>query len=170
MNNPTIEFEFLGFEDDMEPVLVFGVEQNERNPRKFKWKDPSRWKNIVHQTGGYSCHHHFMTGIILTPTDIGKKLINELSEHYLDSNIMCYASMDELQNYRTRLGSYGLDCNLSYPCFEEAIYPIDFSHDALSKICIDVFPDNLDDLLESVGPFDFLSNRWRIWVLGENCD
>ena len=168
MSNREPEFDYLSFEDDMEPVIIFGVRQWPKHYRKYKWKEPDRWKDIAHQTGGYACNQHHFTATILKPSAFGSELMRRLSDSYLDSNIISPATVYEILVYRKALVDRGLDCHVTHASFEEGIYPVDFSREVLDRLCEDEFPKDLGELLEPSPFFDPI--HWGIWILGENCD
>ena len=67
----------------------------------------------------------------------------------------------------------GVDCNWSYEDLAEAIYPIDCTVDNLRKICVDEIPDNLESLIEfdnDMSSVFGIVNRWKLYIIGENCD
>lgn len=104
--------------------------------------------------------------------------IQMLSDAWLESDAGCFGvPLDEVLKYREQLKALfglGVDCNQSYQDFEEGIYPIDCSPEALKALCEDDLPEELDDLIEfgdnKFARFCGFVGRWSLFVLGENCD
>ena len=144
------------------------------DPNKIKFATPRKWLRIAHQTAGHGCHQQYMVGTILTMTHTAEEIARALNETWFESDCGVFGvTMNELENYRAQLRGYGLDCNLSYPKFEEAIYPIDLNDAVLKTLATDKLPKDLDDLLEFEGDMDKLCGmigRWELFILGENCD
>ena len=171
-NNPD-SYGYLGMDYGVTlPQLVLAV--NYYDPDKIKFAPTRKWLRIAHQTAGHGCHQHYMVGTILTMTHTAEEIARALNETWLESDCGVFGvTMNELENYRAQLRGYGLDCNLSYPKFEEAIYPIDCTPDALKKLASDELPEDLDTLLEFEGDLDKLCGmigRWELFILGETCD
>ena len=154
------------------PQLVLAV--NYYDADKIKFATDRKWLRIAHQTAGHGCHQHYLVGTILTMTPLAKELARILNMTWLESDCGVFGvSMNELENYRTQLRGYGLDCNFAYPKFEEAIYPVDCTGDALQKLAKDKLPKDLDTLIEFEGGIDKMCGmigRWELFILGENCD
>jgi hypothetical protein len=128
---------------------------------------------ISHQTAGHACQHHHLWVSELSPTVEGHSLINDVCRWDGSCTGMWGVSFDELVEYRATLRRYGVDCNKAYDDFEEAIYPIDCSTEALKLLASDALPEDLDDLIEWDSELSKLSGcmgRWGLYVLGDNCD
>lgn len=161
------------------PLLVLGVRvkdwefKDEENARDYKFAKTRTWHRIVHQTAGLACHQKHLTGTIITPKtgEVAMGLSGIATEWY-DSNVgIGGASLENILKYRESLLKIGLDCNYSYPDFEEGFYPIDPEY--ARQISAEPLPSNLDDLIEwdsglsrAIGSI----NRWGLWVLGPNSD
>lgn len=158
------------------PQLVLGIKHWHDYRRKFNFKEPEKWLHIEHQTAGHGCHHHQITGRLLTPTPQMQIFMYETDKNWLDSCVGVWGvHLDDILEYRKQLQTQGLDCGESYPSFEEGIYPIDCSVEIVRKVCTDEIPDDLDDFIEwGENPgFEKIAGsvgRWGLFILGENCD
>src|SRR3989344_9338005 len=116
----------MGFQylpEESLPALVLATKH------KYNFKEGREWISIEHQTAGNVCNHHYMTGSILKPREDTLKAMREISDYWYDTNCGVFGTrLNEIIRYRTHLRELlGVDCNLSYRDFEEAIYPIDCS-------------------------------------------
>ncbi|HUG90315.1 MAG TPA: hypothetical protein VML55_05755 [Planctomycetaceae bacterium] len=151
-------------------MLVIGIPHRFPYYEEYPFKEPERWRKIAHQTGGFMCHQHYITGRLLTPTSEMREFMRLTSERWLHSNIAGGVSLDEVNRYRRHLRDFQLDCNDCYWDFEEGIYPIDLvSVVHLRTLCTDEPPDDLNEWIEW-DEDDFPSVNWSLFVLGENCD
>jgi len=163
------------------PLLVMAVKCHpewgstslEGSPR-YQFKPGREFINLQHQTRGHACNQVYMQATLLKPREPVK--IQMLSDAWLDSDAGCFGvPLDEVLKYREQLKALfglGVDCNHSYQDFEEGIYPIDCSPEAIKALCEDDLPEELDDLIE-FGDNNFAKfyvGRWSLFVLGENCD
>jgi len=165
------------------PLLVLAVKCHpewgskslEGFPR-HEFKPGREFINLQHQTSGHACHQVYLQATVLTPREPVK--IQMLSDAWLESDAGCFGvPLDEVLKYREQLKALfglGVDCNQSYQDFEEGIYPIDCSPEALKALCEDDLPEELDDLIEfgdnKFARFCGFVGRWSLFVLGENCD
>jgi hypothetical protein len=173
------------FNDELDlrlPLLVlavkcppeWGSKSLEGSPR-YQFKPGREFINLQHQTSGHACNQVYMQATLLKPREPVK--IQMLSDAWLDSDAGCFGvPLDEVLKYREQLKALfglGVDCNHSYQDFEEGIYPIDCSPEAIKALCEDDLPEELDDLIE-FGDNNFarlcVYIRWSLFVLGENCD
>jgi len=165
------------FEDSELPKLILGIKINPKYSyqEEYKFKSDKDWIRIGHQSAGHACHQQYFIATILAPKSELTNKIKDICDEYIDSDIGCLGvNIHELNSYVDLLKSnLDVDCNWSYTNFEEAIYPIDYSKENLDKLTNDIFPDNLDDLIEwkevrqqSIGCI----HRWGIYILGKNCD
>lgn len=165
--------EFNYFEEERFPLLVLGQRHDSKYYNNFVYKNPEKWVKIAHQTCGHACHQVHLTGMILTPTNSMKQLMKRLNDHWLDSNVGVFGvSLNSLNEYHNMLATEGLDCQHCHTEFEEAIYPIDLPEN-LNQVCTDELPKELDDLVDfesNMHKFLGCVGRWRLYVLGENCD
>ena len=156
------------FGDSELPKLVLAVKD------EFIFKR-RKWLRIAHQTAGVRCNQHPMIGTILEPREEVKDKIRNISDYWLDSNCGAWGvSLNELVTYRKQLQELlGVDCNISYEDFEEAIYPIDCTQENLKKLAKDKLPKDLDKLIKWENNSDQvfgIFHRWKLYILGENCD
>ena len=141
---------------------------------RHEFKPGRTFVDLQHQTSGHACHQVYLQATILKPREPEK--LRLIESKWLDSDAGCFGvGLDTILEYRAQLKElYGLDCNGCYQDFEEGVYPIDCSPEALKKLCEDEFPEDLDDLIKfGDGPFERMCGcigRWNIYVLGENCD
>ncbi|MBI4981514.1 hypothetical protein HZC30_08245 [Candidatus Woesearchaeota archaeon] len=149
------------------PALVLAV------PQKCDFKGKRIWQGIAHQTAGHGCHQHYMYGTILKPRPELVDKLQQITQHWLESDCGMggSATLDEVVEYRKQLQEWlGVDCNTSYPDFEEGIYPIDCNAENLRKLSGEKFPKNLNDFIKrEKREFPYLVH-WQLYILGENCD
>jgi hypothetical protein len=166
------------------PLLILAIEvplyETEKpkeeaiKDRCYNFKGPERWIMLAHQTAGHACHHHYFYASVLKPTPEAKVLMCELEKHWYESDCgMFNVSLDEVLEYRKQLLEFGVDCNSSYRDFEEGIYPIDCESKNLKLLCEDELPEDLNEFIEWEDDWDRLIGiigRWKLFILGENCD
>ena len=162
------------------PVLVLGIKYHnwmikDNYEQKYTFRQGREWKTIAHQTAGHACHQHYMIGTILKPKNVDiLQSMNELTSHWLNSDCGVFGvGLEDINLYERQLQRhFGLTCNFSYRDFEEGIYPIDCTPEALKKMAEDppsyldgeiIWENDLDKIAGSI-------NRWRLWILGKNCD
>lgn len=172
--------DFTYIEDDNLPVLILGIQIHEyafkesQDFFKYNFKPGIESKLIAHQTAGHACHQHYFQAIILTPTLEFKNFMIELDKKYLDSDLGIFGcSLNEILEYKQKLSTIGLDCNVSFSSLEEGIYPIDTQREFFDIITTDKIIDPLDDMIiwkDKWQEFCGFINRWGIWILGKNCD
>ena len=173
----TSEFKFV--KEDELPMLFVGmkIEADYELKDKCYLKHPVlRWRKLFHQTAGIGCHHHYLWGARLKPRNasVGRKM-RTLSDKWLDSNVGAFgASLDDIDEYRNDIGMmFGADCNNEYRDFEEGIYPLECTDRILGRMTSDELPDRLDSLLRfktRMAVMFGIIGRWRLYILGENCD
>jgi len=154
--------------DEKFPLLVLASKE------KHDFKD-EKFIAIAHQTAGHGCHQHYMFGKILRPKKKTKVAMEGIQNYWLNTDCGAFGvNLDEIITYKNQLNKLlGVNCNNSYYDFEEGIYPIDCSVKNLKKLCTDKFPENLDELINFESNSMRLCgaiNRWKIYILGENCD
>lgn len=164
------------------PKIILGIKchdwyfDKDTKKEEFDFIEGREWKKIAHQTAGVGCHQHYILGIILKPKSVDiLKAMNSLSKKWDSSNTGCFGvSLNELNEYRDDLKRhFDLDCNNSYSDFEEGIYPIDCSKEALEKMTDEQLPESLDDLIvweKEINKFFGCIGRWNLWILGKNSD
>jgi hypothetical protein len=156
------------------PRLALAIKDHGYDPR-FTFKEGREWHRIHHQTGGLACNHVKMWCTFLTVKEDLLPLLDEINDKWLDSNIGVFGvRLDEVLTYRAFINkNLGADCDKSYADFEDAIYPLDCSVQLIRALCEDVLPDDLDELLHFENDFSRtlgFANRWKLYILGENCD
>ncbi len=172
MTQPSeMQEKFLEF---TEPRLVLAIKDHGYEPR-FTFKAGREWHRILHQTAGLGCHHVRMWCTFLSPKPSIIPILSEINKTWLDSNAgVLDVRLDDVLKYRTLINEkLGADCNVSYPDFEEAIYPIDCTVETIRALCEDDLPDDLNDLLHFDNNFSSMlgfAKRWNLYILGENCD
>lgn len=155
------------------PVLVLAIDQRSDSPKHYNFKPSRQWLKVRHQTAGIACHQRCMDATILNPREPGK--IKTLNDVYLDSCINMWGLvLDVVLEYRQRINQlFGVDCNGTFMDLEEGIYPVDVTQENLKILCKDRLPKDLDSLIswESALAKAFgCVGRWKIYILGENCD
>lgn len=162
------------------PSLVLAIPvpddafRDDADYRGYRFKSGRTWHQLAHQTGGHACHQHYMHATLLTPLSADIQLrMNALSKQWYGTNAGVFGpTLNELGSYRADLARlFGADCNVSYPSFEEGIYPIDTEHGA--KLAADALPKDLDDLIEWKDGFQRACGcigRWKLYVISQNSD
>ena len=164
------KYKFLDMDYDLKfPQLILAVAD------ECEFTSDRIFISIQHQTAGHACHQHYMSGTILTPKPSVQTAINTICDSWLDSDVGCFGvTFNNLTKYRQQLVDLlEVDCQWSYPQFEEAIYPVDCCKEYLDKLCEDKLPDELDDLIVWKSDWDKVCgsiNRWNLYLMGENCD
>lgn len=142
-----------------------------------KFKTPSRWKPLLHQTAGYACHHRYMYARFLMPSLKIKKLGKMLLSKYSGSLLAQPVSLREANEYNNLLAEFGLSADRSFVRLEEGFYPIDI--ECLPKVTREKFSNDLRRQLVRPLPkynkrklSDVLSNwvEFELAILGPNCD
>jgi hypothetical protein len=142
-----------------------------------KFKKPSDWHLLFHQTAGYACHHRYLHAKFLSPRPIINTLGKKLLEVYNDSLIAQPISLSTANEYNELLSSFGLTANRTYTSLEEGFYPIDI--ECLGKVTTEKFEKDLrKQLLKPVPRYkkrtfaDLFSNwvDFELAILGPNCD
>lgn len=162
------------FYDFTTPRLVLAI-KDRGTDSLFTFREGREWHRILHQTGGLCCNHARMWCTFLTTRPAVTPVVNEISARWLDSNAGAFGvRLDEILKYRKFINEkLGVDCNLSYSDFQEAIYPIDCTIQTIRALCEDDLPSDLNDLLHFDNNFSSMlgfTSRWNIYILGENCD
>lgn len=183
MTNKQPKFGYLDYDYGLRlPQLVLATRDINMN-----FSSAREWLAIEHQTAGHACHHHQIIATLLEPRDEQiVKNMEELCNKWLGSNAGIFGvTLNELFEYRTdltRLFGKQVDCNTSHENFEEAIYPIDCSSEALRVLAEDDLPYDLDELIDwgqayteekrkqLLNKFVGGLSRWELLILGENCD
>ena len=168
----TSKYEY--FADKDLPVLVLGIYIDHYYSERHKMLN-REWKKIAHQTAGNACHSHYIIGTILEPKPELKSKIQILNDCWLDSNCGVFGvALDDVLKYRAQLRDlFGVDCNLCFDKFEEAIYPIDCQTNFINSMTNEELPEDLDTFIEFKKPADKMIgciNRWDFFILGQNCD
>lgn len=163
--------DFESIADNKLPALVLATN------KLYNFKDKKHWYKIRHQVAGHACSQRKMIGRILEPRDEVKDNLHLLCDNWLFSEVGCLAvTLNKIVEYRKQLQTYfGVDCNLNYSDFAEAIYPIDCSTESLKKMTVEILPDDLDDLIDWEQGKSLMESaaswyRWNLYILGENCD
>lgn len=167
-------YNFLDRDYDISlPVLVLAIEQNPQYPREYKFKPTRKWLPIQHQTAGYACHQRYLDGFILNPRNPERlKLLNDV---YLDSCINMWGLvLSQVNEYNKRIQELlGVTCEFSFMDLEEGIYPIDATQENIKLLAKDKLPKELDNLVDWSAKLDKsfgCIGRWKLFILGDNCD
>jgi hypothetical protein len=162
-----------------EPVLALAIEvlpvTLNAGLKRYNFRPGREFRLIEHQTAGHACHHHLLWITELAPRDEVRIALKDIAGHYLDSDMGCWGvRLDQILEYRARISAVlNADCNDSYLDLEEGIYPIDCTAENLNRLCSDELPKDLDELIEFKDEFDRVCGsvgRWKLLLLGENCD
>lgn len=166
------------YEDAKFPMLVIGLNPYYIKENVCSFKDPSKWKLIETQHGGVACHHRIMYIYELSVRPEVKPKIQALNDRFYDCGYR--QSLQQINSYNDYLiQNLGVSCDYSYSSFEEALYPIDPSHENIVKLSNEVLPlddfskIDLDKLLIFKTKFSQLIgilNRYDLFILGENSD
>jgi hypothetical protein len=154
------------------PVLFLALDpkqdwEHSEAGKKFKWE------YIQHQCAGHACGQEYYYGIRLRPRDNTRTVL--LTEKWLDSEVGCLGtSLKDVVKYSDELKNlFSVDCDGCFKEFQEAVYPVDCTTENLKKLCYDDLPEDLDDLLvfrNSMSSLCGCIGRWRLYILGPNCD
>lgn len=160
-----------------EPQLVLWAEADPNDavtwPGKKSspaWKSPKDWVRLYHQTAGYACMHKCIWAKFLKPKGKIRRLMNELSQDYLESCIWPPARLETARGYERKLRACGLTADSSHHHLQEGFYPIDA--ECAPKVTREKLPK---DLAKLVKPDKnrwarFFAPRFGLAILAENCD
>lgn len=146
-----------------------------QSPPRFK--NPSQWKLLFHQTAGYACHHRYLYTKFLNPLPIIEKLGKRLLSKYNASLITKPPSLSTAMEYNAILETHGVSANRSYTGLEEGFYPVDIK--CLPKVTKEKFSRDLSkELIKTLPEYkkrsamDVFSNwvDFELAILGPNCD
>ncbi|WP_019588429.1 hypothetical protein [Deinococcus apachensis] len=171
---PVISSQDLFPDLEQRPRLLLGIEP-EWLTRGIRLHPSRTWHHVRHQAGGLHCAQVELLATELTPRPEREAGLRQLADLFADSNLSGWGTtIDDLVQYREALRErVGVDCNLSYRDFREAIYPVDVTPRHLRHLTADRLPERLDDLLEVDNPVILalgMVNRWRLWIIAENSD
>jgi len=183
---------YFSFNNEMMPILVLANETsnfilskgNDRYKSVIEEKFDEHkmlkrdWFKIFHQTAGHACHHHNLIATIIKPKLNVYNDMCEIDNKYFNSDIgLCFVSLEEVNKYNKLLKDmFNVSCNLTYESFEEGFYPIDYTPENIKKLTSERFPIELDNFIDWGGdthPWNKFSGsigRWKIFILGKNCD
>jgi hypothetical protein len=142
-----------------------------------RFKSPSSWKLLFHQTAGYACHHRYLYAQFLSPKPAIKKLGKTLLNKYNDSLIAQPVSLTTANEYNALLSEFGLTANWSYTRLEEGFYPIDI--ECINKVSTQKFSKDLrSQFIKKMPAYkkrsiaDVFSDwvNFELAILGPNCD
>jgi hypothetical protein len=166
---------------DAEPYLVLYTFADRSFPpghfptpsKPPRFREPTKWVNIFHQTAGYACHHLHLFARFLKPRRKVAPLLRTLASKYEDSLLSPVVPLTAAIEYNGLLASYGLGANHDYTLLQEAFYPIDI--DFLGKVTAEKFPADLQELIVPAPKhrrgWSFLDRKtFGLAVLGPNCD
>lgn len=162
------------FHEFTAPRLVLAV-LDRTWTKDFSFAPGREWVRLQHQTSGHACGQVYMWCNFLTPRPENIAAIYEIERSWYDTDLGAWnVSLDELLKYRKMLNEkLGVDCNWSHSDLAEAIYPIDCTVENLRKLCLDEIPDDLESLIEfdsDMSRVFGIANRWKLYIIGENCD
>lgn len=162
------------YHEFVEPRLILAIKPR-TTPSNFELDDSREWHHILHQTSGHACGTLDVVCTFLEPRPNVLAVMNEIDRTWYDTDLGAWSTpLDDVVKYRQILNEkLGVDCNRSYTELEEAVYPIDCSAENLRKLCVDQLPDDLESLLKFDRELDRMMgmiDRWKIYIIGENCD
>jgi hypothetical protein len=178
IKSSTFEPPFTLDESGNDPVLILATKPGEALFGAQRWEFlPGReWFWVSHQAAGVGCHQPEFICTILRWRPTALDAFRQLAAEYEGSNLGIYETpkLTDLVGYSQRLSAIdgALQCETTFRELEEAVYPIDFSQEALAVLSEDVIADFnalvrwasvTDKLVGSIG-------RWRLCVLAENSD
>lgn len=149
------------------------------DPFKYapRFKNPSQWKLLFHQTAGYACHHRYIYAKFLKPLPIIEKLGRRLLSKYNESLLIQPPPLSTAMEYNALLETHGVSANRSYTGLEEGFYPIDIK--CLPKVTKEKFSRDLSkELIKPLPKYkkrsvmDVFANwvDFELAILGPNCD
>lgn len=142
-----------------------------------RFKTPSKWNHIFHQTAGYACHHQHLYARFLEPLPKIRELGSALLSRYNGSLISQPIPLDDANEYNNLLERFGLRANRSFVHLEEGFYPIDI--ECLGRATKEKFSDDLrKELIKPLPRYpkrtihDMLADwvDFGLVILGPNCD
>lgn len=162
------------FHEFTEPRLVLAL-LDRTWTKDFSFVPGRDWVRLQHQTSGHACGQVHMWCTFLTPRPENIAAISEIEREWYDTDLGAWeVTLDALFKYRKMLNEkLSVDCNWSHSDLAEAIYPIDCTVENLRKLCLDEIPDNLESLIEfdnDMSRVFGIVNRWKLYIIGENCD
>lgn len=99
------------------------------------------WRLVFHETGGIWREPMRALVLRLTVNEYGRTIAQSIARQMAGTNISArFASLDQLNEYRSLLNDVGLDCNEHVRCLAEAFYPIDLAEEALTILGVTDFP------------------------------
>jgi hypothetical protein len=192
----------LRFSDHTLPVLILGIYLDskeikykpEQLQQEFPVKPEMEFALIGHQGGGMLCSQAYFYGTVIEPKSEVWKGMSTLSKLLLNSHIGIggsgnrFPALDDVMAYEAVLKALvhpNLSCNNCYQYLEEAIYPVDFTPEAMAALTSQKLPDGnkKEDWLIPQQELDDLNRSWlynfrrgsflqrlQFFILGENCD
>lgn len=113
-----------------------------------------QWVALAHQAGGYTCEYHRMIATRLTPRpEIYEQLRNIARKRFMACGgrfSIGDMTASGISDYVMDLREIGVDCDWSYRCLTESMYPIDATHENVDKVSLEV--QRLSDLIERHKP------------------
>ena len=190
-NDPLFYFEENGwkyFKYEKLPQLVLAVEVKPEHNELPECSRPQfntsrTWYPICHKTAGNGCYSRYLWATLLEPRPDVLRGLFTLNNRYKGSlcGWLSRPSFDSLVAYRKSIQSLvhpHANCNRTYQDLAEAFYPFDL--DCLNLLSSETLPEDLDTLLEPqpelLDPLDLLSllpnysPKWKLLMLGQNCD
>jgi hypothetical protein len=137
-------------ESDVLPLLILATREN------YKFTDTRTWMLIAHQTAGNGCHQNYLMGTVLKPRTSVLPTLQEIVGGWYGSNYgFTERPLSGVLRYRAQLRKIDVDCERSYPDFEEGMYPIDCTRDNLQRMTTERLPVNLDKLVNWKNGLEF---------------
>ena len=119
------------------------------------------WRLVAHETGGIWCETKLLAVRPLPLSENGKIISENVARRWAASNLNAqFSTMDQMNEYRSLLEGYGLDCNHHIQSLAEAFYPIDLNEAAL-EILADEVPEDAVDFLDH--------NAMALAIMSPNC-
>jgi hypothetical protein len=156
------------------PVLVLAASAGTA-ARGVRFAGGRTWLTVRHQSAGLACHQRTWVATRLTPRpEVVGGLTALVGAGHCCVGALGAPSLDELVRYRDLVRRHlPADVNVAWLEYEEAVYPLDCTPEIIAALAVDELPDDLDELCEWRSPFDRmlgLVGRWKLLVLGPNCD
>jgi hypothetical protein len=190
----------LRFSNHVLPVLILGIYldakevkySQEQLQQEFPIKPEMEFALIGHQGGGMLCSQAYFYGTVIEPKSEVWKGMSTLSKLLVNSHIgglgNRFPALDDVIAYEAVLKALvhpNLSCNNSYQYLEEAVYPVDFTLEAMAALTNQKLPDskNKEEWLTFQEEIEHSDKNWlhnfhrgsflkrlQFFILGENCD
>jgi hypothetical protein len=141
--------------------------------RKVRFTGARQWWAVQHQSAGVACHQRsWIVSPLTVRPEYAAGVAAIAGADHCCAGMFGSPSLDMLGVYRDLVRAHlPADCNHSWPDYEEGVYPLDV--DRIAELVVDEIPERLDDLCVWPSAFEKMVGmvgRWKLLILGDNCD